>query len=76
MTTIFSVKDSDPGIPDAEKNQIFQRFYRLDKNRRTPGHGLDLSIVKATVKFHGGTITPSNANPGMNFKIKFPKEDR
>ncbi len=44
------VKDTGPGIPEAERETVTKRFYRSDKSRRTEGLGLGLSLVAAIVK--------------------------
>jgi signal transduction histidine kinase len=51
--TIIQVKDTGPGIPEAERDAVTKRFYRLDKSRRTEGLGLGLSLVSAIIKLHG-----------------------
>lgn len=53
-----AVEDHGPGIPDAEKTRIFERFYRGDpsRNRTAGGTGLGLAIVAAIVTAHGGHV--------------------
>ena len=54
---LFSVEDNGPGIPDTEKEQIFERFYRSDKSRSKKGHfGLGLCIAAEIVRAHHGQI--------------------
>ena len=56
--TMIKVSDSGIGIPPEEIDNIFQRFYRVDKSRtqETGGSGIGLSIVKWIVDVHGGSI--------------------
>lgn len=61
---IFEVRDSGIGIPDEEKDQVFQRFYRVGKSRSLPGNGLGLSLVSAVTEIHQGRIELSDTYPG------------
>jgi signal transduction histidine kinase len=61
---VFEVRDSGIGIPDEEKDQVFQRFYRVGKSRSLPGNGLGLSLVSAVAEIHQGTILLSDSQPG------------
>ena len=66
------VRDTGSGIPDAHLPLIFDRFYKVDVARKaTGGSGLGLSIVKAIVEGHGGSITAYN-DPGAVFEIVLP----
>lgn len=68
----LTVRDSGPGIPDAHLPLIFDRFYKADAARRaTGGSGLGLSIVKAIVERHGGSISVHNDH-GAVFVITLP----
>jgi signal transduction histidine kinase len=51
-----TISDDGPGIPEAERNKVFRRFYRLDANRSTPGNGLDLALVAAVTELHSAKI--------------------
>ena len=69
------IEDNGPGIPDSEKERIFERFYRLDDSRArdTGGTGLGLAIAKEAVAMHGGTIEISDAGEhGSIFTITLP----
>ena len=72
----FSVEDSGPGIPRAERDKIFQRFYQVDRSRskQRPGSGLGLAIVADTVAAHGGSVTFATppANRGISVRIELP----
>lgn len=67
------IADQGYGIPDAEKEAVFEKFYRLgsEETRRSTGTGLGLYIVQQIVKAHGGTITVGNNTPqGTVFTIE------
>jgi len=63
---ILRVRDRGPGIPEGERERIFQRFYRTDgaRTRATGGSGLGLSIVHSLVTLHGGTVTADDHPEG------------
>ncbi len=62
----FCVIDSGPGIPESDREKVFERFYRRESSRHAPGSGLGLSLVAAVVDLHGGTIALSDAEPGLS----------
>ena len=71
------VRDTGPGIPEEHLPRIFDRFYKSDASRTDPysqsGSGLGLSIVKAIVERHGGTVSAANpAGGGAEFTITLP----
>ena len=71
----IGVSDQGIGIPEAEVERIFERFYRVDpaRSRETGGTGLGLSIVKHIVTKHGGEISVwSSENVGSTFTIRLP----
>ena len=71
----LSVEDNGPGIPPAEHEKIFERFYRLgsELRRETPGVGIGLSIVKHIVEAHRGRVTVESApGKGSRFTIELP----
>jgi signal transduction histidine kinase len=65
------IQDNGPGIADSEKNKVFERFYRTDTSRHTPGDGLGLSLVAAIIDLHCGHIALSDAHPGVIATITF-----
>ncbi len=71
---ILSVSDNGPGIPDTEKQKIFDRFYRSEKSRSSKEHfGLGLSIAFEIISLHHGTISVSDAKGGgAVFVVKLP----
>ena len=66
------VKDSGPGILEAEREEVTKRFYRSDKSRRTEGFGLGLSLVAAILKLHGFRFSIT-AGPGCVVEIICPQ---
>lgn len=74
-----TVADRGIGIPRGEEENVFQRFYRVDRSRAktTPGTGLGLSIVKHLVLLHGGTVgVESTPGAGSRFTVTLPAEPR
>ncbi len=71
VATQFIVADKGPGIAEAYRAKIFQRFYRLERSRTTPGNGLGLSIVAAIADLHGGTIALADNHPGLKAVVTF-----
>ena len=72
----ITVTDQGVGIPDDEKDRVFERFYRSDpaRSRHTGGSGLGLSIVKHVVQNHGGDIRVwSQPGSGSTFVIRLPE---
>ena len=59
------VADNGPGIPEAERDKVFDRFYRLDRSRTTKGSGLGLALVKAIASLHGLGLRLEDLNPGL-----------
>ncbi|MQU73582.1 signal transduction histidine kinase [Sinorhizobium medicae] len=66
------VSDNGPGIPEAERLRVLERFYRLEKSRTTEGSGLGLSMVKAICELHDARIELSDNAPGLRVRIIFP----
>ena len=71
---ILQVKNMGEGIPEAEQEKIFERFYRVDKarNRNEKRYGLGLSIAKSTVEKYKGKISVSCKNGITTFKVTIP----
>lgn len=67
------VRDTGPGIPAADRKQVFRRFYRLEASRgKEPGHGLGLSLVQAIVQYHRGEVSLADNRPGLRVQVKLP----
>lgn len=69
---VFRVRDNGPGIPEDSLQDIFQKFYRVEKSRsqEIPGTGLGLSIAKELVELHGGVIK-IHSRPGSGTEVIF-----
>lgn len=68
----ITVADSGPGIPEAAHDKVFERFYRAEDSRHTPGSGLGLALVKAVVQLHGGRVVIENTVPGLRVHMDLP----
>ena len=72
----IAVTDQGIGIPEEDRERVFERFFRIDpaRSRRTGGSGLGLSIVKHVVQNHGGDIRVwSQPGSGSTFTIRLPE---
>ncbi len=70
-TAVASVEDDGPGIPEAERDKVFRRFYRLTSSRSTPGNGLGLALVAAIGNLHNAKIEASGGYPGLRLRTAF-----
>ena len=68
----ITVADSGPGIPLEERQRFFERLYRLDRSRHTPGLGLGLSLSKAIADLHQATIQIEDNQPGTRITVDLP----
>ncbi len=71
----LTIRDTGIGIPDADRQRVFERFYRVDKShsKEIGGTGLGLSIVKHGAAFHGATVTlDSTLGQGTVVSLLFP----
>ena len=72
---VVEITDEGPGIPEAHRSRVFERFYRIDKarSREDGGAGLGLSIALWAVRAHGGRIElQSEEGKGSTFRIVLP----
>lgn len=66
------VADTGPGVPEADRDRIVQRFVRLNHGRTTKGHGLGLNLVAAIAAAHGGRIAVEDNKPGLRVILSLP----
>jgi signal transduction histidine kinase len=80
----FSVTDTGPGVPQADRARVVQRFVRLEQSRSQPGAGLGLSLVAAVAEAHGGRLelddgpgtfegTFEGSGPGLRVALVLPR---
>ncbi len=76
----FSVTDTGPGVPDADRERVVQRFLRLENSRNQPGAGLGLSLVAAVAEAHGGRLELAEGpgrvgeiGPGLRVALVLPR---
>jgi signal transduction histidine kinase len=70
---VLTITDNGPGVPAEEREAIFRRLYRGDTSRSQRGLGLGLSMVKAIVEAHGGTVAVDDApGGGARFTVRIP----
>ncbi|KAF1685087.1 two-component sensor histidine kinase [Pseudoxanthomonas broegbernensis] len=67
-----TVADDGPGIPEAERERVFRRLYRLERSRTTPGSGLGLALVEAIARMHGARIALEENAPGLRVRVRLP----
>jgi signal transduction histidine kinase len=69
---VITVADRGPGIPEAERGHVLERFVRLESARSSPGFGLGLSLVSAVARLHGGVLTLEDNAPGLKAVLTLP----
>ncbi len=76
----FSVTDTGPGVAEADRARIVQRFVRLENSRNQPGSGLGLSLVAAVAEAHGGRLeidegpgSVGETGPGLRVALVLPR---
>ena len=68
-----TISDTGPGIPEAERDKVLRRLYRLEKSRTTEGTGLGLALVKAVADLHGAELVLGDAEPGLRVDLNFQR---
>ncbi len=71
---VLTVSDDGPGIPEADRERVFDRFARLDEARARDagGTGLGLPIVRELARSHGGSVSLGDAEPGLVVEVRLP----
>ncbi len=70
----LAVADHGPGIPQADRGRVLDRFVRLDASRSKPGFGLGLSLAAGVVRLHGGALRLEDNAPGLRVVILLPAD--
>ena len=68
----LTVADSGPGVPPEARELVFDRFFRLETSRTTPGNGLGLSLARAVIRLHGGAVVLEDNAPGLKVVATLP----
>lgn len=73
---VLTVTDSGPGVAEAERSRVLERFYRGEMEGREPGCGLGLSIVKRIAELHGATLMldQPESGAGLRVTVAFPAQ--
>lgn len=69
----IAVADRGPGIPEAERARVLERFVRLEASRSRPGSGLGLSLAAAVARLHDGTLRIEDNAPGLRVVLVLPR---
>ena len=69
----IEISDNGPGIPEADRDRVLQRFVRLESSRTTTGHGLGLNMVSAIARLHDWTLEIGDNAPGLRVRIYLNK---
>lgn len=69
----IAVADNGPGIPEADRQRVLERFVRLEKSRSEQGSGLGLALVNAVARLHGGSFRIEDNAPGVRAVLELPQ---
>ncbi len=75
----LEISDTGPGIPEVFRDRVFERFFRIESARTTPGNGLGLSLVAAVAHLHEAQMTLAGNKVGLRFTLSLasiPEPDR
>jgi signal transduction histidine kinase len=65
------IADDGPGVPEAERDKVFRRCYRVETSRTTPGSGLGLTLVAAVAELHHIGLHLADNQPGLRVTLQF-----
>ncbi len=71
---LLTVADGGPGIAEADRGRVVERFVRLEQSRSEPGSGLGLSLASAVARLHGGELKFEDNHPGLRAVLALPRE--
>ncbi|MET0439978.1 MAG: HAMP domain-containing sensor histidine kinase [Devosia sp.] len=71
-SVVITVADNGPGIAEADRQRVLERFVRLEKSRSEPGSGLGLALVNAVARLHGGSFSIEDNGPGVRAVLDVP----
>ena len=69
----LTVADNGPGIAEADRGRVVERFVRLERSRSEPGSGLGLSLASAVAHLHGGELKLEDNQPGLKAVLVLPR---
>jgi len=70
---LLTVADGGPGIAEADRGRVVERFVRLEQSRSEPGSGLGLSLASAVARLHGGELKFEDNHPGLKAVLALPR---
>ena len=70
---LLTVADNGPGIAEADRARVVERFVRLEQSRSEPGSGLGLSLASAVAHLHGGELKLEDNQPGLRAVLVLPR---
>lgn len=69
---VIEIADHGPGVAEADRERVFDRFVRLESARSRPGSGLGLSLAAAVARLHGGSVRLEDNKPGLRVMLSLP----
>ncbi len=70
---VIEIEDEGPGIAEIDRERVFERLFRGDLARNTPGFGLGLSLVRAAARLHGGDCVVAGSDRGARLLLTLPR---